>query len=158
YDMFSIGDVTVSGNSTFHAFIETHGGRVDDEAMSATGISLEDMKRKGSPPSVVIASFARWVQENTPEGADPVFVGFNAAFDWSFINYYFIKYAGVNPFGFAALDIKSLYMGKFATSWKDTRSSKIDAVLETRQVPDHNALHDALYQAELFRRIINLQH
>jgi hypothetical protein len=50
----------------------------------------------------------------------PVFVGFNAAFDWSFVNYYFQRYLGENPFGFAALDIKSLYMGATGCAWEET--------------------------------------
>lgn len=157
FDMLSIGAVPIFGNATFHAFIEPHGGMIDDEAMAATGLSYEDLKSEGAPPSAVIATFANWIKENTPPHATPVFVGFNAAFDWSFINYYFIKYAGKNPFGFTALDIKSFYMGKFSTSWKDTRSSRIDAELNIGRKPDHNALHDAVYQAELFRRIVNTQ-
>lgn len=44
-------------------------------------------------------------------GKQPVFVGFNAGFDWSFVNWYFLRFLGENPFGFAPLDIKSYYMG-----------------------------------------------
>ena len=40
-----------------------------------------------------------------------MFVGFNASFDWSFVNWYFHKFVGTNPFGVAALDIKAYYMG-----------------------------------------------
>jgi ribonuclease T len=80
-----------------------------------------------------------------------VFVGFNAAFDWSFVNYYFYQFFGQNPFGFAALDIKSLYMGAADCNWSDTRSSRMTEALAPRQIGDHNALHDAIFQAELFR-------
>jgi DNA polymerase III epsilon subunit-like protein len=82
-----------------------------------------------------------------------VFVGFNAAFDWSFANYYFHQFLGENPFGFAALDIKSMYMGAADCDWSDTRSSRMVAALKPRQSGDHNALHDAIFQAELFRLI-----
>ena len=45
-----------------------------------------------------------------------VFVGFNAPFDWSFVNYYFHRFLGHNPFGFTAVDIKAYYMGAADTT------------------------------------------
>ena len=85
------------------------------------------------------------------EGNTLVFVGFNAPFDWSFVNYYFHKYIGKNPFGFAALDIKAYYMGATGCAWSETRSSRLSEDLKPERHGDHRALHDAQYQAELFR-------
>jgi hypothetical protein len=72
-----------------------------------------------------------------------VFVGFNAPFDWSFVNYYFHKYLGSNPFGFSSLDIKAYYMGATGCAWSDTRSSRMSVDLGLHQKGDHNALNDA---------------
>jgi hypothetical protein len=83
-------------------------------------------------------------------------VGLNAPFDWSFVNYYFLKYLGVNPFGFTALDIKALFMGVTGCSWYDTRSSSISKRVHPTLKGDHDALHDARYQAELFRLVYEL--
>jgi DNA polymerase III epsilon subunit-like protein len=55
--------------------------------------------------------FSAWANELASQGETLVFVGFNAPFDWSFVNYYFHKYLGRNPFGFTALYIKAYYMG-----------------------------------------------
>jgi hypothetical protein len=82
-----------------------------------------------------------------------VFAGFNAPFDWSFVNYYFHKFSGGNPFGFTALDIKALYMGATGCRWDDTRSSKVAEKLKPTLTGTHDALHDALYQAEVLRLI-----
>ena len=82
-----------------------------------------------------------------------MFVGFNAPFDWSFVNYYFHRFCGSNPFGFTALDIKALYMGATGCRWRDTRSSKIAERLKPALAGTHDALRDALYQAEIFRLI-----
>lgn len=50
-------------------------------------------------------------------------------------------------------DVKSLYMGAARSSWAQTRSSQIAAALHPTLKGDHDALHDAQYQAELFRLI-----
>lgn len=95
--------------------------------------------------------FAGWLLDGTGEFEAPIFVGLNAPFDWSFVNYYFHRYVGDNPFGFTAIDIKAMYFGATGCSWGDTRSSKMSETLSTTLEGTHNALDDALYQAELFR-------
>lgn len=81
-------------------------------------------------------------------------MGLNAPFDWSFINYYFHKYLGNNPFGFTAIDMKAYFMGAIGCNWKETKSSNIAATLNPRSTPNHNALDDARFQAELFRLML----
>lgn len=71
------------------------------------------------------------------------------------MNYYFHRFAGVNPFGFTALDIKALYMGATGCRWNETRSSKIADRLKPTLSGTHDALRDALYQAEIFRLILS---
>ncbi len=51
----------------------------------------------------------------------------------------------------AALDIKAFYMGAAGCDWRDTKSSRMAVALKPRLLGDHQALQDALYQAELFR-------
>jgi len=82
-----------------------------------------------------------------------VFVGLNAGFDWSFINYYFWAFLGHNPFGISALDIKSYFMAAQHCKWSATSSRHMDRLLHPKLSKNHNALDDALYQAELFRLI-----
>ena len=83
-----------------------------------------------------------------------MFVGFNATFDWSFVNFYFQQYLGENPFGIGGIDIKSYYMGLSGVTWEDTRSSRIPkAYKDTSRRHTHNALDDAIEQAEIFRRM-----
>lgn len=121
------------------------------EAIAVTGLSLETLAKTGVEPKEAMTQFAAWVRSLARNDEALVFVGFNAPFDWSFINYYFHRFLGENPFGFSALDIKSLYMGATACNWSDTRSSHMVKALKPRQAGDHNALHDAIFQAELFR-------
>lgn len=126
------------------------------EALEVTGLTLKRAEKEGLAPSDAMSEFAAWISKNVPEGSTPVFVGLNAPFDWGFVNYYFLKYFGENPFGFTALDIKALFMGVMGCSWFETKSSAIDKVVDPSQKGDHDALHDARYQAELFRLVYDL--
>ncbi|EGR2769638.1 3'-5' exonuclease [Vibrio parahaemolyticus] len=127
-----------------------------EEALAVTGLTLEQAERDGLTPTEAMAQFASWVADNTPEDCTPVFVGLNASFDWGFVNYYFLKYFGSNPFGISALDIKALFMGVTGCTWYGTKSSAIDKVVNPYQKGNHDALDDARYQGELFRLIYRL--
>lgn len=153
YSLLSIGACVVyEPYRAFSCLVKPISANADPKALEVTGLSLEELTLTGLTPEVAMTEFARWVQE-VSAGSTPVFVGLNAAFDWSFINYYFLRFAGSNPFGFAALDIKSLFMGAHACSWHETRSSNIKRVLAATSNGTHNALDDARFQAELFRLI-----
>lgn len=126
------------------------------EALEVTGLSLARLAEEGLAPDIAMRKFAAWVGSLSTEGHTPVFVGLNAPFDWSFVNYYFHRFAGANPFGFTAVDIKALFMGATGCAWQDTRSSAIAHRVHPTLQGNHDALHDALYQAELFRLIRQL--
>jgi DNA polymerase III epsilon subunit-like protein len=109
----------------------------------------------GLPPEQAMSQFSDWVSRTTPAGHQPVFVALNAAFDWMFVADYFDRYLGSNPFGHKALDIKAVFMGKHDTLWAATRYRDIAKHYQMeQQALTHNALEDALAQAELFRRIL----
>lgn len=126
------------------------------EALVVTGLTLDKADKDGLLPVEAMSKFAAWIAENLAENSTPVFVGLNAPFDWGFVNYYFLKYLGTNPFGFSALDIKALFMGATGCSWYDTKSSSIDLIVNPIQSGNHEALDDARYQAELFRLVYRL--
>lgn len=153
YSMLSIGACNVyKPDSNFYAILKPTGSKVDPEALAVTGFSVEALLADGQEPDDAMAKFREWVLATSGDGL-PVFVGLNAGFDWSFVNYYFIRYLGVNPFGFAPLDIKAMYMGAKHCSWRETRGTIMKRALGATLQGTHNALEDALYQAELFRLI-----
>ena len=46
--------------------------------------------------------------------------------------------------------MKAYFMGALGCSWQETKSSKMTAALKPLSEPNHNALDDARFQAELF--------
>jgi DNA polymerase III alpha subunit (gram-positive type) len=83
-------------------------------------------------------------------GREPVFVSFNATFDWPFINWYFHNFRLGNPFGIGGLDMKAFYMGLSGCTWEQTRSSQLPAKYRGKAKHTHNALDDAIEQGEMF--------
>lgn len=155
FSMLSIGACVVSAPvQGFECELKPINSNSVPEALEVTGMSLETLSKTGLEPPRAMAQFAEWISAVVGSEQKPVFVGLNAPFDWSFINFYFLKFHGENPFGFTALDIKALYMGKFGCVWGDTKSSAISAHLNPQSSGDHTALADARYQAELFRLIL----
>ena len=124
--------------------------------MNVIGRTLKEFAKSGRDPMEAMQEFHTWVSR-VSNATIPVFVGFNATFDWSFINWYFHTYLGANPFGFAGLDIKSYYMGMARCTWADTRSSRIpERFKNATLLHTHNALDDAIEQAEMFEQMRRL--
>lgn len=154
YSMLTIGACNVyDPEQVFSCELKPISANFDPEALAITGLSLETLALEGLSPEAAMMQFQGWLERIAGADGVPVFVGLNAPFDWSFINYYFHYFLKSNPFGFAALDIKALYMGATGSSWAGTRSSQIAACLHPRSEGNHEALNDAQYQAELFRLV-----
>ena len=152
FSMLSIGACVVSDPAAeFECRLKPLNDNADPEALAVSGLSLSELRGSGTEPAAAMQLFAERIDCVAGRDTVPVFVGFNAPFDWSFVNYYFHRFTGSNPFGFTALDIKALWMGVSGCSWAGTRSSQMAERLGTANRGDHDALHDARYQAELFR-------
>lgn len=156
YSMLSLGACHVDApKNTFYAELRPINDNFVPEALKVSGFKLPDLRKQGRDPAEAMKSFSQWIVD-LGKGGTPVFIGFNASFDWAFVNWYFHKFLGANPFGFGAIDIKAYYMGLTGCTWEDTKSSRLPNDLKpTRQGQGaHNALSDAIYQAGIFSRLV----
>ena len=153
YSLLTIGACTIDGDDVFSCELKPLNDNADPKAMEVVGLSLENLRRTGLPPLRAMRRFSGWLDGLRIGAYSPIFVGLNAPFDWSFVNYYFHRFMGGNPFGYTALDIKAYYMGVTGCRWTEATSTAMSKALRPRNVPDHDALHDALFQAELYRLI-----
>lgn len=157
YAMLSIGACLVSEiSNTFYVELKPDRDESQAEALAITGLNLENLRSTGLEPEAALTAFIDWIRAVVPEGAKPVFVAFNAPFDWMFINDYFHRYQGENPFGHSALDIKAYFMGQQGVEWSDTSMRFVSKRFLDNRPLTHNALRDAQDQAEIFRRILAL--
>jgi DNA polymerase III epsilon subunit-like protein len=154
YSMLSLGACVVARRDEgFYVELKPINGNAVAEALKVSRFDLAELDRIGERPEDALAKFRDWLSRAC-SGAKPVFVGFNAGFDWSFVNWYFHRFLGENPFGFAPLDIKSYYMGLTGCDWSDTKSSRIRPEFQPTQPGKHNALVDARAQAEMFEKML----
>ncbi|MBM3151290.1 MAG: 3'-5' exonuclease [Chloroflexi bacterium] len=155
YSMLSIGACTVfEPTSTFYAELQPVNDNFLPQALLVSGLKMESLKARGLPPAQAMQQFAGWVEQVTPAGHKPVFVAFNAPFDWMFVNDYFHNYLGRNPFGHNALDVKAFFMGLTGSCWQETSMRNVTRRYFGARELTHHALRDALDQAEIFRRML----
>jgi hypothetical protein len=94
--------------------------------------------------------FDDWLRVHLPPADRLTFVSDNPAYDWQWINFYFWKHLGRNPFGHTARRIGDFYAGlkrnwHTSNDWKSLRRTK----------HDHNPVNDAMGNAEAFGTILN---
>ena len=155
YSMLSIGACVVGNyDDKFYVEIKPINDLIDPIAIKISGFTLEYLKSEGVDPETALKSFATWI-ENISKNRIPIFIGFNAPFDWQFVNWYFITYTGSNPFGINAIGIKAYFMGAAHTAWMKTSSSNLPDWLKVENKEKHNALSDAISQAVIFDRLLN---
>jgi ribonuclease T len=155
FSLLSLGACLVhQPDKKFYMELKPISEHFDPAALKVTGLTFDHFLTNGIDPSKGMAQFSYWLS-TIIEDNDPIFVGFNAPFDWSFVNWYFHEYAGENPFGIGGLDIKAYFMGMRGCSWSETKSSQIPAQFKGTSHHTHNALDDAIEQAEMFALMLN---
>jgi ribonuclease T len=155
YAMLSIGACPVAEpGSTFYVEMQPDRDASLPDALAISGLKLDELARDGKPPKAAMQAFADWVAQVTLPDHWPVFVAFNAPFDWMFVADYFHRYLGHNPFGHSALDVKAFYMGIRGVPWGETGFDKVTEYYKIKHPLTHNALQDACDQARVFRKML----
>jgi DNA polymerase III epsilon subunit-like protein len=156
FAMLSLGAATLAKPTrTFYRELKPDSDAFDEEALSISKLSMDKLAKSGTSPEEAMQEFGDWVDQVTPEGKFPVFTAFNAAFDWMYVNTYFHRYLGYNPFGHKALDIKALFMGLHKVPFLDTSHHHICQYYGLQSSLSHHALEDAVQEAQLLNMLIS---
>lgn len=99
------------------------------------------------PPEEGMANYVHWLNELP---GCPIFVGYPIAFDFSFVVYYLERFTGKNPFGFSAIDLRSLFMGLNKTSYLKSSKHHWPSHWFENKPHTHIALDDAMEQGTVF--------
>jgi hypothetical protein len=138
---------------TFYRELRPVGTEVDPDALRVARLDRDELLRSGSDPEVAMQQATTWIQRAA--SADrPVFVGYPVVFDWMFMHWYFIRFAGSSPFGFSnALDMKTMYQQKARVPLDLAGRDDLPAKLRSDLRHSHNALDDAIEQGEIFAKL-----
>ena len=79
-----------------------------------------------------------------------MFVAYPAAYDFMFVYWYLIRFAGESPFSHSALDIKSYAMAVLGTEYREAVKRNMPATWFDDLPHTHVALDDAIEQGALF--------
>lgn len=104
-------------------------------------------------PKTVMHNFKAWVESF---GKKPVFVGYPAGFDFTFVYWYMTDLLGPgqSPFAFTALDIKSYAMGVLGGEYRDITKRLMDPFMPKDAPHTHVAVDDAIEQGLLFCNLV----
>jgi hypothetical protein len=98
-------------------------------------------------PSDVMPEYVNWLK-GLP--GKPVFVAYPAGFDFLFVYWYLIRFAGESPFSHSALDIKTFAMALLGTEYRASTKRNMPKRWFDDVPHTHVALDDAIEQGRLF--------
>ena len=105
-------------------------------------------RRDPRPPAEAMLEYASWL--DALPGL-PVFVGYPAAFDFLFVYWYLMRFAGRSPFSHSALDIKTMAMVMLGKDYRrSTKRHMPKRWMDGLPPHTHVALDDAIEQGALF--------
>jgi hypothetical protein len=140
---------------TFYAELKPISDAYDAEALAISGLDRSRLVRAGREPAEAMTAAAAWVAE-AADGATPVFVAYPLGFDWMWLYWYLVRYAKTgSPFGHSRhLDLKTFYAAKAGAPISRSTKRQMPTELLSRRPHTHNALDDAIEQAELLHNLI----
>lgn len=87
-----------------------------------------------------------------------VFVAYPAAYDFMFVYWYLIRFAGESPFSHSALDIKSYAMALLGKEYRESTKRNMPREWFDNLPHTHVALDGAIDQGALFCNMLAARH
>lgn len=140
--MVCFGAVIIDGegklDKTFYGQTSPISSEFNLEALSISGFNREEHENFQNPKTTML-QFREWLRINNK--GKPVLITDNNGYDASWINWYFLKFTGENPFGWSSRRIGDLFAGYYNNlfiKWKQFRKTE----------HTHNPVDDAKGNAE----------
>jgi hypothetical protein len=144
-----LADKTLLG--TFAANLETLPGAAGDPRTMAWWQSQPEAwdacQQDLQTPEAAMPQYVAWLKALPGR---PVFVAYPAGFDFLFVYWYLIRFAGESPFSHSALDIKTYAMAMLKTNYRDSTKRAMPRRWFDKLPHTHHALDDAIEQGALF--------
>ncbi|ARJ68791.1 exonuclease [Paracoccus contaminans] len=138
----------------FYAELAPISTNFQPEALAVNGLDRSRLILTGtSPPDAMNAAYD-WVMR-TSLGGTPILVAYPVAFDWTWLYWYFSVFSAKgSPFGYSnCYDIKTAFAAKGGSQVSLSGRSKMPPRLQSKKPHTHNAVDDAIEQAEIFANV-----
>ena len=153
YSMLSIGACVVGDTGKrFYAELKPINDNFVERALEVCKLSMEELKEKGEEPGAALRRFIAWTS-SVSNNRRAVFCSFGT-FDWMFVKWYLIKFTGSGVFGPNGCDMKSYYAGMMGVGFSQARKKTMEQRFKPGTRHTHNALDDAIEQAEIFAKFL----
>jgi DNA polymerase III epsilon subunit-like protein len=145
--------------TTFSALLRPISEQFEEEALQVNGIDRARLLTEGRDPAEAMSAAATWVSR-IAGGGRPILVAYPLSFDWTFLYWYFVRFLTGQkpPFNHSGcFDLKTAFATR--TRRPVARSGR-DYLLKYFGISSyhpHEALEDAVEQAQLFARVFTLQ-
>jgi hypothetical protein len=155
HSMLSFGSAAFTADkamvSTFQANLVTLPGAAGDPQTMAWWQRQPDAwtacRANPREPAIVMPEYVRWLKALPGK---PVFVAYPAAYDFLFVYWYLIRFAGESPFSHSALDIKTYAMALLGKEYRESVKRNMPPGWFDDLPHTHVALDDAIGQGALF--------
>ena len=103
-------------------------------------------------PTESMQEYVKWLKSLPGK---PAFVAYPAGFDFMFVYWYLIRFAGESPFSHSALDIKSYAMALLGKEYRESVKRNMPKKWFDSLPHTHVAIDDAIGQGALFCNMLN---
>ncbi|MEU8341375.1 hypothetical protein SAMN05443665_1022118 [Actinomadura meyerae] len=143
--------------STFYAELRPISDDYVPEALAVSGLDRDRLAAEGRQPAEAMNAATAFVTRATAaaDASSAVLVAYPLGFDWMFLYWYWMRFASAgSPFGHSRhLDLKTLYAAKADAMVVRSTKRQMPPELLSDRPHTHNALDDAIEQAELFQNL-----
>jgi hypothetical protein len=126
----------------------------EQEALTVNGLDRDRLCREGEEPGKVMTETSSWIR-NLAGPERPVLVAYPLSFDWAWLYWYFMRFSSEgSPFSHSrCFDLKTAYAVKADIPIAQAGRRELLPHLRSIRRHTHNALDDAIEQAEIFANI-----
>lgn len=141
-------------SKVFYAEIKPISENFQEEALKVNKLNRTELITKGEHPAAAMDRAHKWISEIAGE-RNPVLVAYPVSFDWTWLYWYFIAFCKHgSPFNYSrCYDIKTAMAVKTKTAISQSGRSKLPFELRSSRKHTHNAVDDAIEQAEIFANV-----
>jgi hypothetical protein len=124
------------------------------EALEVNKLDRNDLLVNGVDPVTAMTDAASWISHIAGD-CRPVLVAYPLSFDWTWLYWYFVSFSKLgSPFSHSqCFDLKTAFATKANIPISEAGRSRLFPHLRPESAHTHNALDDAIEQAEIFANI-----